>query len=97
MRGYFSGRHPLAVPSELQDLTLDACPAGRRVVLVAVGELDRCAVLGARSARLVPAGHRRAVHVAVDAAAARRVGLDWMTARASSWAYRKAASTSEGR
>ena len=83
---HFSDRHPLAVPSELLGLPLDACPASRRVVLVAVGDLDRRAVLGARSARLIPAGHRRALHVVVDAAAARRVGLDWMTAQPSGMA-----------
>jgi hypothetical protein len=53
----------------------------RRVVLVPVSACDRRAVVAARYAGLIPADDRRAVHVAVDAAGAARVGLEWMRAQ----------------
>ena len=50
----------------------------RRVVLVAVGQLDLRARVAARYASLVPAGERRAVHVDVDQRSSHGLGLAWL-------------------
>ena len=50
----------------------------RRVVLVAVDELDLRAQVALRYALLIPARAYRAVHVDLDEGATRSLGLEWM-------------------
>jgi hypothetical protein len=50
----------------------------RRAVLVPVGTFDHRAVAGVRTAALVPAAERRAVHAAVDPTTAEALALRWM-------------------
>lgn len=59
-------------------LNSSECPADRRAVLVPVGAYDRRAVTAARFAATVPARGCRAVHVAVHAEEAVRLGMAWM-------------------
>lgn len=57
---------------------LESSPGtGKRVVLVAVGALDRRAVVAAEQAHRIPAGDRRAVHVATDPRVAEKLALRW--------------------
>ncbi len=63
---------------ELARLGLRDVEVGRRALVVAVGPSELEAALVARYAALIPARDRRAVHVAVDAQAAHRLGLAWM-------------------
>jgi hypothetical protein len=56
-------------------------PVGRRIVLVAVKDLDRRAIAAVSYARRLPAQQHLALHVILDADHSGSLGLKWMKSR----------------